>query len=289
MPSQGSSISNDLKLSILPALTISQLKVVKQGKTQDFAKQLWLTEKGQVELELQELLEFGQVEAELLQMPDINQSSGQVLINPTCKTTNPSGNVKERSVKQVLFQPHSAQKWQENTPVQFLMRMESGLLVPLSGDNIMPCKLMNSTDHHHQHSFTSIFKFIPALDKPSKSLFRNWHKSDPHWSPLMLTLPREVNSLCLDLQIEIMIIPSSTWQQGNHFLKPCCHPWLCRLWEPSLDEWEAVENKEKHLCPGILQSASWQLWPANHNFTLRHNLLEHGRLGINESSATKVW
>jgi hypothetical protein len=36
------------------------------------------------------LLEFGQVEAELLQMPDINQSSGQVLINPTCKTTNPS-------------------------------------------------------------------------------------------------------------------------------------------------------------------------------------------------------
>ncbi len=82
------------------------------------------------------------MEAELLQMPDINQSSGQVLINPTCKTTNPSSNVKERSVKQVLFQPHSAQKWQENTPVQFLMRMESGLLVPLSGDNIMPCKLM---------------------------------------------------------------------------------------------------------------------------------------------------
>jgi hypothetical protein len=118
----------------LQQLVQGQMQGQGQGQVQG-----QVLEKGQVELELQELLEFGQVEAELLQMP-----------------------------------------------VQFLMRMELRLLVPLS---------------------------------------------------------------------------SSTWQQGNHFLKPCCHPWLCHLWEPSLDEWEAVESKEKHLCPGILQSASWQLWP----------------------------
>jgi hypothetical protein len=106
-----------------------ELQQLVQGQMQGQVQvqvQVQVLEKGQVELELQELLEFGQVAAEPLQRP-----------------------------------------------VQFLMRMELGLLVPLSGDNIMPCKLMNSTDHHHQHSFTSIFKFIPALDKPSKSLLRN--------------------------------------------------------------------------------------------------------------------
>jgi hypothetical protein len=46
-----------------------------------------------------------------------------------------------------LFHKTASTKEARITPVQFLMRMKVELLVPLPGDNFMPCKLVNSTNH----------------------------------------------------------------------------------------------------------------------------------------------
>jgi hypothetical protein len=70
---------------------------------------------------------------------------------------------------------HKTTKEARITPVQFLMRMKVELLVPLPGDNVMPCKLVNSTNN----TASILLSQSSVHTTLMHSLLRNGYKSIP--------------------------------------------------------------------------------------------------------------
>jgi hypothetical protein len=78
-----------------------------------------------------------------------------------------------------LFHKTASTKEARITPVQFLMRMKVELPVPLPGDNVMPCKLVNSTNNTASILLSQSSVHTTLRDISMHSLLRNGYKSIP--------------------------------------------------------------------------------------------------------------